>query len=259
MAGQGGTQVANSDPNWGSYTQLAAGAGYTMGQVTVDSNGVRTMHLGGPMDFIDGPAPSPVNSAHDQYLANASAATDAAIASGSGVRTIVEAPVSPIQISAEDFTPFTLPPIDFQPIDIQIAAATSLPSGLSPDVADTGNVWQPIVGGSIGLGLTNSSVGTPIPAHPQLPVSNGSWTNPARPGSSGWVSTDPRINAVTGGKPIPFKNGLPDFSPWSQGRLNVPGLTGNSTTDLRLGRDMLRTQLGLSSDAAVQCLLKSRG
>ena len=119
-----------------------------------------------------------------------------------------------------------------------------------------------IGGAGVGIGVPNFQVTTPIPVNPVIPVNNGSWTNPARPGNSGWVSSNANVNAVTGGKPVQFKNGMVNFGPWSQGRVNVPTMTGRvngSGNDLQLGRDALREKYGLTSDAAAQRWLRERG
>ena len=59
----------------------------------------------------------------------------------------------------------------------------------------------------------------------RLPVSNGRWTG--EPGDSDWISTNPAVNAVTGGKAIPFRRGYPDFSQWGMGTYKFNDLTGN--------------------------------
>jgi hypothetical protein len=119
-----------------------------------------------------------------------------------------------------------------------------------------------MVGGlGVGIGAPNFSLATPLPSNLVLPVNNGYWTNPARPGNSGWVSSHPNVNAVTGGRPVQFRNGMVNFSPWSQGTIFVPNMTGrvNGTgNDLQLGRDMLREKFGLSSDNAAKEWLRQR-
>ena len=54
-----------------------------------------------------------------------------------------------------------------------------------------------------------------------------------RDGESGWLSSDPAVQAVTKGEPIRFNDGRPDFTPWSKLAVNFqPGeLTGNRTAD----------------------------
>jgi len=115
---------------------------------------------------------------------------------------------------------------------------------------------------AIGIGMAlDHSVATPVPANLVLPRNNGYWTNPARHGNSGWVSTNPSVTAITGGKPVQFKNGMVNFDPWSQGRFNIPNMTGRvrgSGNDLELGRNALRERYGLASDAEAQRWLRER-
>lgn len=48
---------------------------------------------------------------------------------------------------------------------------------------------------------------------------NGRWDGDR--GNSGWSSNDPRINAITGGAPIQFHDGYPDFSPYAVYRVDI--------------------------------------
>ncbi|WP_420998317.1 hypothetical protein ACKI2N_031955 [Cupriavidus sp. 30B13] len=64
--------------------------------------------------------------------------------------------------------------------------------------------------------------------------------------------------AITGGKPVPFKNGMVIFDPWSKGRFNVANMTGSSY-DLRLGRKALQEKYGLPTDDAAKQWLRERG
>ena len=68
----------------------------------------------------------------------------------------------------------------------------------------------------------NANVGA-TSARARLPR-NGHWTDPTKPGNSGWMSNDPQVNAITGGQPIQFVNGRPDLTPWSKMSVNFqPG------------------------------------
>ncbi|WP_447878780.1 hypothetical protein [Serratia fonticola] len=49
----------------------------------------------------------------------------------------------------------------------------------------------------------------------RLPKTNGRWDG--KSGESNWYSDLPDVNEITGGKPVPFINGRPDFSAWSKG------------------------------------------
>jgi len=63
----------------------------------------------------------------------------------------------------------------------------------------------------------------------RLPRSNGRWLG--EPGNSGWQSDLQEVNDVTGGKPIPFRNGFPDFSEWSWDEVEISDMTGEDTRD----------------------------
>jgi hypothetical protein len=63
--------------------------------------------------------------------------------------------------------------------------------------------------------------------NPRLPVNNGSWQG--TPGNSGWQSTLPEVNNVTGGRPIPFRNNYPDFSRWSRGEVKLSNMKGTNS------------------------------
>lgn len=83
---------------------------------------------------------------------------------------------------------------------------------------------------------------------PRLPVSDGEWTG--TPGNSGWKSTKPEVNAVTGGEPVPFKNNNPDFSKWTEkdgtAKINV---TGDNSKDFRQADKIFAERKGwLKSD-----------
>ncbi|MFC0677967.1 putative Ig domain-containing protein [Lysobacter korlensis] len=137
------------------------------------------------------------------------------------------------------------------------ASAGAFPqSRETPPTLDMNWNWNWIGGAGLGIGLPNFHQATPIPANPVLPTNGGRWTGV--PGNSGWVSTNPKVTAITGGRPVQFRNGMVNFDPWSQGRLNVPGMTG-SDSDLRLGRDALRKKYGLPTDAAAKRWLRDRG
>lgn len=115
--------------------------------------------------------------------------------------------------------------------------------------------WNWIAGAGLGVGVPSLRQATPVPINPILPVNNGRWTGV--PGNSGWVSTNASVNAVTGGRPVQFKNDMVNFDPWSQGRLNVPNMTG-ANSDLRLGRDALRERYGFPTDEAAKQWLRER-
>jgi YD repeat-containing protein len=118
-----------------------------------------------------------------------------------------------------------------------------------------------IGGAGVGMGVPEFRLATPVPSTPVLPINNGYWTNPLRPGNSGWVSSSPNVIAITGGKPVQFRNGMVNFSPWSQGSFVVPNMTGRMKgigNDLELGRKLLQERYSLPNDASAQKWLQER-
>lgn len=56
----------------------------------------------------------------------------------------------------------------------------------------------------------------------RLPRTNGRWEG--TPGNGKWYSDKPEVNEVTKGEPVAFKNGRPDFSPWTEATIKFkPG------------------------------------
>lgn len=151
------------------------------------------------------------------------------------------------------------PTVSFNQADLRRFEIEHMNAGLAPAVSGVHQFNHGWIGGvGVGIGVPNFHQATPIPANPVLPSSNGSWTNPARPGNSGWVSTNPNVVAITGGKPVQFRRGMVNFDPWSQGRFNIPNMTG-ADSDLRLGRDALRQKYDLPTDEAARRWLRERG
>jgi len=101
---------------------------------------------------------------------------------------------------------------------------------------DNGHVWQRTPDGkwcrfSKGLCVIFGDRGgyhieTPPTTH--LPVSNGNWEG--KIGDSEWLSTDPRVNAVTNYEGIPYRKGYPDFGRWSRGEVGIRQ-TGDRVVD----------------------------
>jgi len=68
------------------------------------------------------------------------------------------------------------------------------------------------------------------PAFNRLPggeKSRGIWTQPDKPGNSGFVPVDPKRWGLKVGEAVPFKNGYPDFSKWAERTFDVPNLAGS--------------------------------
>ena len=74
----------------------------------------------------------------------------------------------------------------------------------------------------------------------RLPTSNGAWSG--EPGNSLWKSEIPEVNQMTGNRPIVFKKGYIDLSPYSVANYQFKNLTGLNTdfsrADAQLARDM---------------------
>ena len=62
-------------------------------------------------------------------------------------------------------------------------------------------------------------------ASPRIPRVNGTWSG--LEGNSIWRSQHPDVIAITGNGHVRFRNGYPDFSSWSTGRVNI-GQTGRA-------------------------------
>jgi RHS repeat-associated protein len=91
----------------------------------------------------------------------------------------------------------------------------------------------------------------------RLPRSNGYWDG--EQGNSNWYSDNPSVNAVTGGDPVPFQGGRPDFSAWSKGELTFPEGTLDGT---RQDFTKVYEQIGGAKDispSAAQKLLRENG
>jgi hypothetical protein len=68
------------------------------------------------------------------------------------------------------------------------------------------------------------------------PANHGRWSGTR--GNSGWIDDRPEVIRVVGrsstgeANPIFFREGTVDFSPWSQGEIIVPGITGHHPLDM---------------------------
>jgi len=108
--------------------------------------------------------------------------------------------------------------------------------------------------------------GTGMPLEPggegstktRLPKSNGTWDG--KPGESNWYSDLDEVNEVTDGKPVPFKNGRPDFSEWSKGEVTFKKgeLTGTKK-DFNKVYENIANEKGLENKTAAKQLLKEKG
>ena len=74
----------------------------------------------------------------------------------------------------------------------------------------------------------------------RIPSSDGGWTGEV--GESGWVSTKPEVVTATGGKPIPYKKGFPDFAEWSKGEVKLSKMIGDNRVDFDNADDLFAIQ-----------------
>ena len=84
----------------------------------------------------------------------------------------------------------------------------------------------------------------------KTPDSGGQWKNGEK-GNGEW-HPDPntprgkKVLEETGGKPVKFKDGYPDFSPYAKDKVEIP-MTGNREKDFALARDEMRRKTGDSN------------
>jgi A nuclease of the HNH/ENDO VII superfamily with conserved WHH len=90
----------------------------------------------------------------------------------------------------------------------------------------------------------------------RLPASNGQWSG--TPGNSDWTSSNSDVNSVTGGQPIPFRDGYPDFSQWSEGTFIFDNLTGQNS-DFGMVYDAVANEYGLANRTEAQNFLRELG
>ncbi len=68
-------------------------------------------------------------------------------------------------------------------------------------------------------------------------------------GDSEWSSDIPAVIAVTGGKPVRFRNGYPDFSPWARERAYLR-VTGHDDTDFAVADRLMARLRGFPNQTA---------
>jgi hypothetical protein len=82
------------------------------------------------------------------------------------------------------------------------------------------------------------------------PANHGRWMGVR--GNSGWIDDRAEVIRIVGkapsgeANPIPFRQGVVDFGKWSQGELEVPGLTGEHATDMPMIRRAIADYKGLA-------------
>lgn len=75
----------------------------------------------------------------------------------------------------------------------------------------------------------------------RLPNADGRWTG--APGNSGWVSDLPEVRRVTGDQPVTYREGYPDFSPWSRAEVKLSNMRGERG-DFRAADELYAQQRG---------------
>ncbi len=92
----------------------------------------------------------------------------------------------------------------------------------------------------------------------RLPRTNGRWEG--EPGNGTWYPDNPDAQSVIGDQGVEFRNGRPDFSPWSRGEVEFePGVLDGSDTDFTRVYEQLKVDRGLSSNNAARELLSNAG
>ena len=76
-------------------------------------------------------------------------------------------------------------------------------------------------------------------------------------GNSNWFLNDPQVARITGGKGVPFREGVVDFSEWAERTISVDGLDG-TLDDFGRIHQALAEELGLPSASAARNWLRSQ-
>jgi RHS repeat-associated protein len=91
--------------------------------------------------------------------------------------------------------------------------------------------------------------GTPKPKGWRLPK-EGTWAG--EKGHSDFTPSNPKSLGLNPGDSIPYKNGMPDFSNWSQRNMRVSGMTGVHDTDMSKIHAALAKRMGLPNQTAAK-------
>ena len=92
----------------------------------------------------------------------------------------------------------------------------------------------------------------------RLPRENGKWDG--EPGEGKWYSDLDEVNEVTGGEPVPFANGRPDFSEWSKGEVTFKkGELNGTDEDFSKVYEKIAKDKGLKNKTEAKKLLKEKG
>ncbi|MEC3632841.1 T7SS effector LXG polymorphic toxin [Bacillus velezensis] len=91
-----------------------------------------------------------------------------------------------------------------------------------------------------------------------LPRNKGQWEG--TPGDGKWYSDIPEVKAATKGEPITFKDGRPDFTPWTVANIKFkPGELNGTKKDFRLVYKKIKEIKGFKSQAQAKKWLSQQG
>ncbi|WP_461644097.1 SpvB/TcaC N-terminal domain-containing protein [Labilibaculum euxinus] len=96
-----------------------------------------------------------------------------------------------------------------------------------------------------------------IPVKKRLPKTKGKWIEGTR-GEGIWKSEIDAVNKISNGEGIPFKDGLPDFSKWDLGKIEIDGMTGTKK-DFSLAHKKMMKEYGFKTQKQVEDWLKEEG
>ena len=96
-----------------------------------------------------------------------------------------------------------------------------------------------------------------IPVKKRLPKTKGKWIEGTR-GEGIWKSEIDAVNKISNGEGIPFKDGLPDFSKWDLGKIEIDGMTGTKK-DFSLAHKKMMREYGFKTQKQVEDWLKEEG
>ncbi|OIR59237.1 hypothetical protein BLL41_21585 [Bacillus sp. FMQ74] len=132
-----------------------------------------------------------------------------------------------------------------------------LPYNPKYDLAMAGGVPYNVVNGE---SLKNRLLQLAASANPRsvLPRTRGKWIG--KPGDGQWYSDIPEVNAATKGEPITFKDGRPDFTPWTVANIKFkPGELNGTKKDFRLVYKKIKEIKGFKSQAQAKKWLSQQG
>ncbi|WP_077596827.1 HNH endonuclease family protein [Oceanobacillus kimchii] len=92
----------------------------------------------------------------------------------------------------------------------------------------------------------------------RLPRNNGHWNG--EPGNGKWYSDKPEVQKVTNGKGVEFKDGRPNFTPWSKGSIKFKeGLLDGTKNDFNLVYEKIKQLKGFKTNNQAKIWLKEKG